>query len=134
MYSVDTEKILPLTSSSFGQGTVFLFHTGDKIYIWVSSSANQFFLLNAFGSKYLENIPSKFPPTNTMSNKSSEEYLRLQNLISKCIELSGKYLTIEIIGQENPREVIFSDIIIDDSEISGCNLINWIQNIGIMTL
>ncbi|KAK8899345.1 hypothetical protein M9Y10_001659 [Tritrichomonas musculus] len=129
MFSVDTEAILPLTSSSFGQGTIFLFHTVDKIYIWVSAAADKNFLINGFGCQSLEDLPTAFPPGPPASpNSNSEEYLKLQKLISNCYELSGKYLPVEVIGQGSPREAIFSEIIVDDSTVCGSNLTSWTQS------
>lgn len=128
MFSVDTESILPLTSTSFSQGTVFLFHTVDKIYIWVSAAADQNFLANAFGCQSLEGLPTAFPPTNTSPNQNSAEYLKVQKIISNCYELSGKYLPVEVIGQGSPREAVFSEIIVDDSTVSGSNLTSWTQS------
>lgn len=133
MICVDNETILPLTSASFAQGTIFLFHTVDKIYIWINAAVDKSFLENAFGCQDLQNLPKTFPSTTTQANKDSEEYLKLEKLISKCNELSGNYLTVEIIGQENPRESVFSEFIVDDSTISGSNLTNWIQNIGLLS-
>lgn len=134
MFSVDTETVLPLTSSSFGQGTVFLFHTVDKVYIWVSAAADKSFLANALGCQGLEDLPTAFPPPTTTPNQNSAEYLKLQNLISNCYELSGKYLPVEVIGQGSPREAVFSEIIVDDSTVSGSNLSSWTQSMRMSAL
>ena len=128
MFSVDTNSILPLALTSFGQGTMFLFHTHDKIYIWVSAAVDQSLIENAFGCQILENLPTIFPPVETKPCQNSIDYLKLQNMIFDCVKLSKKYLNVEVIGQENPRENIFSEIIVDDSTVSGSNLLLWIQN------
>ena len=126
MFSFDSNALLPLTSTSFGQGTAFLIHTYNKIYIWISNSVDQSLLMNCFGCKRLEDLPISFPSDEAKTD--SIEYLKLKSLISNCNELSGKYLPVEVIGQGSNRETVFSEIIIDDSTVSGSNLSLWIQN------
>ena len=126
MFSFDSNALLPLTSTSFGQGTAFLIHTYNKIYIWISNSVDQSLLMNCFGCERLEDLPISFPSDEAKTD--SIEYLKLKSLISNCNELSGKYLPVEVIGQGSNRETVFSEIIIDDSTVSGSNLSLWIQN------
>lgn len=131
MFSVDTGTILPLTGESFAHGTVFLFHTISKIYIWVSDQVDPNFLINAFGCQTLDQLPTTFPPNNPQyqPNPASPEYQKLQNIIQGCWELSGMYLLVEVIGKGSPRESVFSEIIVDDAKLMGSDLNQWINSL-----
>ena len=117
MFAIDNSELpLPLCASSFSQGSCFLFHTLDRIYIWVSQGATPQYLSETFGVSSIDQLPNEVPTLNT------EENQKLQKLINDCWNLSGRFLQTEIIGQGSPRESVFSEILIDDSRACGATL------------
>lgn len=101
---------LPLCADSFGYGSVFLFHTNAKIYIWVSKTVEPSFLGNVFGCSSIENLPNEVP-----TNIQSEENQKVQQLLNECWKLSGKYIPNEVIPQEDPREYVVSRFLVDST-------------------
>lgn len=115
MFVTDTPQIsvLPLNSQSFGAGNVFLFHTVNQIFIWISANVSPQYLVNAFGVNSLQEVQQDLPQLNTPENQA------LQGLINESMNMSARYLRVEIITQGSPRESEFQDILVEDSQTSG---------------
>ncbi|OHT09481.1 Sec23/Sec24 trunk domain containing protein [Tritrichomonas foetus] len=125
MFSVDSGEVLPLTGESFGKGTVFLFHTVDRIFIWVGGGASQEFINGAFGVSDIASLPSELPQLQTPENA------KVMAIVQSCWELSSRYLPVEVIGQGGAREYVFADILVDDSTVSGTNLKQFLQALSL---
>ncbi|KAH0791221.1 Sec23/Sec24 trunk domain containing protein [Histomonas meleagridis] len=123
MFVTDAEQImvLPLTGQSFAAGHCFLVHTVDKIYIWLSSEVTPEYLQNAFGVSSFDKVAEQLPKLETKENQ------QLQQLLTECWELSGRYLPVEVIPQGNPKEAIFGEILVDDSAACGAPLQQWMK-------
>ena len=123
-FAIDTNAgPLALTSASFAQGGVFLVHMIDKIIIWVSEGATQEYLMNVFGCTSIRDLPDQLPQLET------PEAQRLQELINESMNISARYLPVEIIPQGDSREVIFSDILIDDDSQTRASLAKWMSEV-----
>ena len=114
---------LALTSNSFGQGSVFLVHMIDKIIIWVSEGATQEYLMNVFGCSSLQELPDQLPQLETPESQ------RLQELINESMNISAKYLPVQIIPQGDQREIIFSEILVDDDAQTRASFSKWMSEI-----
>jgi hypothetical protein len=68
------------------------------------------FLRNAFG------VASVGELGNTLPTIESEENQRLQQILGDCWSLIGKYVPVEVVPQESPREQVFREILVDDSD------------------
>lgn len=101
---------LPLAAESFGYGSVFLFHTNTKIYIWVSKAADPSFLNGVFGCSSIQDLPTEIP-----SDIQTPENQKIQLLLNECWKLSGKYIPNEVIPQEDPREYVISRFLVDST-------------------
>lgn len=122
MFVLDnTISLLPLSNQSFSYGCAFLFHTVDRIYIWVNDQVSQQFLLDAFGCNTIQDLPQEFPDLQTQTNQS------IHQVINESWGLSGRYLPVEIMSQGNPKESIFSDIIVDNNKKCGFDLENLLK-------
>jgi hypothetical protein len=103
MFAIDQEAdVLLCCADSFRFGWVFLFHCWNRIYIWISDKADAKFLANAFGTDFSE-LAKLQTPENRMV------WDRVQN----CLEISGKYLPVEIIKQGDEREGVIGLILMD---------------------
>lgn len=111
LFLVDESKfsILPLRKSSLLNGSCFLFHTYNKIFVWIKKSSSSSYLKNAFGFDSIEKVQSEVPKLETQENKI------LHQLINNCWSFSGHFLQTEIICEGNPRESIFSEFLVDDN-------------------
>ena len=118
----NVDEMLPLTQSSFANGTVFIVHTHNSIYIWVSPAASIETLNSVFGVNSVEELPTSLPQTGTeLSN-------RLLEAINQCYIFSGRYLPIEIIPPQSERETIFTQLLVDDDTSCGANVTNFISS------
>jgi hypothetical protein len=109
---VDTEQtLLPLSGRSFAAGGCFVVHTIDRIFIWVAKVVSAEFLRNAFGVASVDELG------NTLPTIGSEENRKLQQILGDCWNLTGKYVPVEVIPQESPREEVFREILVDDSDV-----------------
>ncbi|OHT02060.1 Sec23/Sec24 trunk domain containing protein [Tritrichomonas foetus] len=120
MFAIDAQAEyaktpLPLAADSFNYGNVFLFHTNDKIYFWVSKNVSVDFLQNVFGVSSFDQLPSELPQLQTPENQN------VQALMNECWNLSGKYLSNEIIPQEDHKEVIISRFLVDSTPNNDVN-------------
>ncbi|OHT11430.1 Sec23/Sec24 trunk domain containing protein [Tritrichomonas foetus] len=128
MYAIDTSNSpLPLSYSSFGLGCCFVFHTVDRIYIWVNNGATPEYLMGAFGVNAIEQVPLELPTLNTPENQA------IQALIQDCCTLSGRYLPNEVMIQGSPREYIINEIVTDDSKVSGITLTELMNELKYVT-
>lgn len=111
LFKIEESKfsLLPLNKSSTLDGFCFLFHTYNRIYIYIKNNANPVYLKNAFGIDSIEKIPDEVPKLENNENKV------LQKLINDCWSLSGHFLQTELICQGNSREFIFSELFVDDN-------------------
>lgn len=124
MIAADTTKTpLPLINESFSYASCFVFHTYKMIYIWISPSISQQFLLNAFGVNSCEDLPTEPPTLGTPENTA------LQEVLNECYELSGKYLPSQIIKPMSPEEAIFTELMVDVSKVSGTDMVGYLAQI-----
>jgi hypothetical protein len=108
MFCVDTNQgPLELTNESFEAGAVFLFHLRRKVIVWVSAQVDVAYLANAFGVEQIGELPSELPVIESAEN------LDLRDRHQQCCELSGKYLSLEIIGQGDQREAVLATVLVD---------------------
>jgi hypothetical protein len=117
MFAIDQQTdALPCCADSFRFGWVFLFHCWHRIYIWISERADAKFVANAFGTDFSE--LAKLP---TLENQLVWD--RVQN----CLEISGKYLPVEIIKQGDEREGVIRLILIDRPD-QGPTFNEWFES------
>lgn len=125
MFALDSRSgPLPCEGNSFAMGRVFLFHTSNKVYIWVSSDADRGFLTNVFGVNTVdaEQFPTDLPELGT------SEAAYVQEKLQECWTLSGHYLPLEIIPQGSPREAVFGSLLVD-SPPGMDSFSDWLQKV-----
>jgi hypothetical protein len=96
---------------------VVLVHSFDLIYVWVNPEAPPTIIWAFFGS---DTLPREVPQLDTREN------VRLNEVITECYAMSGRYLPVEVIPPGDPREAIFGDILVDVSVASGGDLASFI--------
>lgn len=112
------DALLPLTQQSFYSGNVFVFHTYNRILIWVSPATTPDQLSDIFGVSSLDELPLNLPQTGTPINS------QLHEKINECYMISGRYLPHEIIrgGNNSEREFQVSGLLLDDNNSSGSSM------------
>jgi hypothetical protein len=110
--------VLPLDNDSFATGSVFLFQTYSKIYIWVPKSVDVEYLRRAFGVSELGREPLEIKDLETEENQF------LREKINECQVLSGRFIDTEVIVQGDPNERIFAGLIVD-TPANGVSLAQW---------
>jgi hypothetical protein len=114
LFAVDTaDGPLPLVQESFGRGRVFLAHTVDRLFVWVSPECPQDVVAAFFGR---EGVVGEVPQLET------EESRRINEMIGDCYALSGRYLPVEVIPPGSQREAVFAQILVDGSVAAGTNM------------
>jgi hypothetical protein len=118
LFIADREKrLMPLGSESFREGYVVVVHTMRRIFIWINPDGMQASCQAFFGT-------SELP--NELVNFESEANARLQEIVSECRMLSGKYLPLEFIPPGSRRESVFTDILVDIAAGTGTDLKNFL--------
>jgi protein transport protein SEC24 len=124
MYVVnESPQILPLTSSSFGYGCCFLFHTISMIYIWIAPNVESQILQSIFGVSSVQELPTQIPKLQTKLN------LILHQILSDCWTFSRRYIPVAIIPPGSSKETIFQSILVDDAKSSVGDLHSWFSQI-----
>jgi hypothetical protein len=122
LFAVDTaEGPLQLVQESFERGSVFLAHTVDRIFVWVSPECPQEVVRAFFGR---EGVGGEVPQLET------EESRRMNEMIGECYALSGRYLLVEVIPPRSQREAVFADILVDGSVAAGTNMSAFLAEIA----
>jgi hypothetical protein len=120
-FIVDNGKDLyALSSEAFTHGYVVVVHSWDRIYVWVNPEADSNTIKAFFGT---ETPPLEVP------RLPSEQNIRLNEVITESFALSGKYLPVEVIQPNSPREAIFESLLVDMSQSSGSDLAQFISSV-----
>lgn len=120
LFALDTkEGPLPLNQFCLRSGFVIGVHMYDKIIIWVSSLTPADYLKKAFNADTFDSIP------NNILDIGTEESHDLVEFVTKCMEISMKYIPCEIIPQGDQRESIFDSIFVDDAAQNRLSLNDW---------
>jgi hypothetical protein len=109
-------EVLPLSGASFSMGSCFVLHTVDEVFVWVADSASQEYVTAAFGDD-----------VNYVPRLETRENQRLNKIIEGCWALSGRYLTVTVMRQGDPREAVFAEVLVDDAIAGGMRLADWIK-------
>jgi hypothetical protein len=103
MIALDTKtEEIPCEGESFGAGSVFLFHTTEKVYIWIGMEANREYLARVFGSDDVRCVPEL----------ETEENRYVRGRIQECYALSRRFLPVEVIQQGEPREELIGKLLV----------------------
>jgi hypothetical protein len=121
LFCVEEMSFLPLCESSFAKGNVFLFQFWDRLAVFVNKYVDSGVLMELFGVDSFENLPSEVP------RLESEVNLTVNGLIEDCWRVNGGWCPVDVIPQGDPREVIFVDVLVDDSKVCGFGLEEWIR-------
>jgi hypothetical protein len=114
---------MPAAESSFARGNVFVVHCWDRVYVWVGAGATQDWLEEAFGARELAPLPAVVPELAGNANKA------IRKIIDEAWGLSGKYLPVEVIGQGDPRQQAFSELLVDEAGPGGPSLADWMARL-----
>jgi hypothetical protein len=96
----------------------------DQVIVWIGAGIAQEWLEDAFGVTSLQDIQAELPVLTLEAN------MALNAAIQECWKISQRYLTVSIIPQGDPREVIFKEILVEDSTASGAVFTEWRKRVG----
>jgi hypothetical protein len=104
VFALDTAAgPLPAAADAFRHGSVLLFHTNQRIYIWVGEQAAPEYIRAVFGDGVGKELPEI----------DSDECRAVTARVAECRELSGCYLPVDIIPQGDPREMALVGLLVD---------------------
>jgi hypothetical protein len=116
--------VLPLTRRSLDAADCFLFHTWNRIVIWVKRSAAPELLMEGFGVRRIEEIESALP------NKESPLNAEIHALVGSCWNFAGKYVPVEVVADGSRSDALMEEVMVDDSDACGLDLDRWMTGHG----
>jgi hypothetical protein len=118
--------ILPMTRRSLELADVMIFHTWRTIFVWVKRTVSTEILRDAFGVVSFIELQNDLPTLEGDLNKE------LHRIIQQCWDLTGIYISVEVIGEGNEGEAAISQFFVDDSTACGCDLTRWMARFGVL--
>lgn len=112
-------KTLPLARESLNDGTVFIIHKHDSVFIFIRKNVSPSYLTKAFGVKNLRDVQNDVPVLKTNENKL------IWSIYNECCMLSKIILPFETIIEGNRTELL-NDLFVDDKLVSYSSLSSWI--------
>lgn len=116
---------LPLENNSFTAGNIFLFHTPNVIYIYVSPESTSSELLDTFGVDDIDMLPKSVPTTDGQKNTI------LNELLEGCYNLSRRYLTNKIVTNSSPDVRVIGDLLVDEARGGQMNIQGFFSSLGL---
>jgi hypothetical protein len=110
---------LPAAADAFRRGSVLLFHTNQRIYIWVGEQVAPEYIRAVFGHAVGTDLPEI----------DSNESRAVRARVAECQQLSGYYLPVDIIPQGDPREMALVGLLVDTPP-NQMSLEDWITRVA----